>query len=85
MQYQNQGLSLSELICEGYKGLVKAAENFDETYCETNCSRFIFFAVSSIRQSINQALQEPTRIERPPLNINHSLLDVLVGLRPSID
>ncbi len=63
-QYQNQGLSLSDLINEGNLGLIKAAEKFDET----KGFKFISYAVWWIRQSIVQAIAEHSRIIRLPLN-----------------
>ncbi len=63
-QYQNQGLTLPDLINEGNLGLIKAAEKFDET----RGFKFISYAVWWIRQSILQAIAEQSRIVRVPLN-----------------
>ena len=63
-QYQNQNLSLNDLINEGNLGLVKAAQRFDET----RGFKFISYAVWWIRQSIMQAIAENSRLVRLPLN-----------------
>src|SRR5712675_2096697 len=63
-QYQNQGMSLPDLINEGNLGLIKAAQRFDET----RGFKFISYAVWWIRQSILQSLAEKSRIVRLPLN-----------------
>ena len=63
-QYQNQGLSLPDLINEGNLGLIKAAEKFDDT----RGFKFISYAVWRIRQSIQQAIAEQSRLVRLPLN-----------------
>ena len=63
-QYQNQGLSLPDLINEGNLGLIKAAQRFDET----KGFKFISYAVWCIRQSILQAIAEQSRLVRLPLN-----------------
>ena len=89
-QYQNQGLSLPDLINEGNLGLLKAAERFDET----RGFKFISYAVWWIRQSILQAISEQSRIVRLPLNqvgsvnkINREInrFEQLNERRPSID
>ncbi|MDE6278472.1 MAG: sigma-70 family RNA polymerase sigma factor, partial [Paramuribaculum sp.] len=76
-QYQNQGLSLSDLINEGNIGLIKAAEKFDET----RGFKFISYAVWWIRQSILQALAEQSRIVRLPLNQVGSLNKITKALQ----
>ena len=68
-QYQNQGLSFSDLINEGNLGLVRAAKRFDET----RGFKFISYAVWWIRQAIIQAIAEDTRIIRLPLNRHSSI------------
>jgi len=89
-QYQNQGLSLPDLINEGNVGLIKAAEKFDET----RGFKFISYAVWWIRQSILQAIAEHSRIVRLPLNqvgsvnkVNRALSEFEQEFerRPSID
>ena len=71
-QYQNQGLSLPDLINEGNLGLIKAGQKFDET----RGFKFISYAVWWIRQSILQALAEQSRIVRLPLNQVGSLMKI---------
>ncbi len=71
-QYQNQGLTLPDLINEGNLGLIKAAQRFDET----KGFKFISYAVWWIRQSILQALAEQSRIVRLPLNKVGSLTKI---------
>ena len=71
-QYQNQGLTLSDLINEGNLGLIKAAERFDET----RWFKFISYAVWWIRQSVLQAIAEHSRIIRLPLNKIGSILKI---------
>lgn len=89
-QYQNQGLTLSDLINEGNIGLIKAAQRFDET----RGFKFISYAVWWIRQSIMQAIAEQARIVRLPLNkiggiskVNKtfSQLEQLYEREPTID
>lgn len=72
-QYQNQGLSLPDLINEGNLGLIKAARRFDET----RGFKFISYAVWWIRQSIMQALAEQARIVRIPMNKIDSINKIL--------
>jgi RNA polymerase primary sigma factor len=75
-QYQNQGLTLCDLINEGNMGLIKAAQRFDET----RGFKFISYAVWWIRQSILQALAEQARIVRLPLNRVGVLSKITKGL-----
>ena len=74
-QYQNQGLSLPDLINEGNLGLIKAAQRFDET----RGFKFISYAVWWIRQSILQALAEQSRIVRLPLNKIGSINKIIMA------
>lgn len=71
-QYQNQGLSLPDLINEGNVGLIKAAEKFDET----RGFKFISYAVWWIRQSIMKAISEKSRAVRLPLNRSNELMQI---------
>jgi RNA polymerase primary sigma factor len=89
-QYQNQGMSLADLINEGNLGLIKAAEKFDET----RGFKFISYAVWWIRQSIIQAISDQSRLVRIPMNqvgsvnkINRALskFEQLNERRPSVD
>lgn len=72
-QYQNQGLSLPDLINEGNLGLIKAAEKFDDT----RGFKFISYAVWWIRQSILQAIAEQSRLVRLPLNLVGSVTRIM--------
>ena len=76
-QFQNQGLSLGDLINEGNLGLIKAAEKFDET----RGFKFISYAVWWIRQSIMQAIAEQSRMVRLPLNRVGSLSKIVKAYR----
>lgn len=76
-QFQNQGLSLGDLINEGNLGLIKAAQKFDET----RGFKFISYAVWWIRQSIMQAISEQSRIVRLPLNRIGSLSKISKAYR----
>src|SRR5438046_1781672 len=75
-KYQNQGVSLSDLINEGNLGLIRAAHKFDET----KGIKFISYAVWWIRQAILQALAEQSRIVRVPLNRAGKILGLYFGL-----
>ncbi|HRP89818.1 MAG TPA: RNA polymerase sigma factor RpoD/SigA [Edaphocola sp.] len=83
-QYQNQGLSLSDLINEGNLGLIRAAKRFDET----KGFKFISYAVWWIRQSILQALAEQSRIVRLPLNkvgLSNKILKTYLALEQEFE
>ena len=75
-QYQNQGLSLGDLINEGNLGLIKAAQRFDET----RGFKFISYAVWWIRQSIMQAISEQSRLVRLPLNKIGAITKISKGI-----